>query len=234
MKAVLFDLDNTLTHRAQSIERYASVFMRHFRDDMEAVDIATVIKLLQEQDNGGYLAAGSPYATIQEAVANTVAEQLPWHERPGLRCLVNHWRKHFPASAVPMAGAEALIQSLSSQGLALAIISNGADGSRKETLQALPFAKSFQFLLSSEAAGIAKPTPEIFLQAAAKLNLQPADCLYVGDHPVNDYQGARNVGMNAIWLAGFHEWPAGQEKPRTASSLSELEQLLTASDTETR
>lgn len=30
------------------------------------------------------------------------------------------------------------------------------------------------------------------------------ECLFVGDHPVNDIQGARQVGMQTLWLSGFH------------------------------
>lgn len=28
--------------------------------------------------------------------------------------------------------------------------------------------------------------------------------LFVGDHPINDIQGAINAGMNAVFMEGFH------------------------------
>ncbi len=35
-----------------------------------------------------------------------------------------------------------------------------------------------------------------------------ADAVYVGDHPVNDVQGATEAGLTAIWLRGWQDWPA--------------------------
>ena len=44
----------------------------------------------------------------------------------------------------------------------------------------------------------AKPQPEIFEYTASKLGLKTDDCIYVGDHPVNDIQGALSAGMHAL------------------------------------
>lgn len=44
----------------------------------------------------------------------------------------------------------------------------------------------------------AKPQAQIFLYTAAQLGLKPEECLYVGDHPVNDIEGALGAGMKAV------------------------------------
>lgn len=51
-KAVLFDLDNTLTHRVLSIERYAESFLREFGAQVDG-DFKTVCRLINQVDNGG-------------------------------------------------------------------------------------------------------------------------------------------------------------------------------------
>ena len=33
----------------------------------------------------------------------------------------------------------------------------------------------------------------------------PEECLFIGDHPINDIQGAQNAGMHPVWMEGFHE-----------------------------
>ena len=44
----------------------------------------------------------------------------------------------------------------------------------------------------------AKPQPDIFVYAAEKLGLNPEECVYVGDHPINDIEGALSANMKAI------------------------------------
>jgi HAD superfamily hydrolase (TIGR01509 family) len=45
--------------------------------------------------------------------------------------------------------------------------------------------------------GLRKPAPEAYLSAAAALHVQPGDCLFIDDRPVN-IDAARVVGMQAI------------------------------------
>jgi putative hydrolase of the HAD superfamily len=46
--------------------------------------------------------------------------------------------------------------------------------------------------------GVHKPDPALFAYTAEKLGLKTNECVYVGDHPVNDIQGALDSGMKAI------------------------------------
>jgi putative hydrolase of the HAD superfamily len=42
-----------------------------------------------------------------------------------------------------------------------------------------------------------------------KLGVLPNECVFIGDHPENDVQGAKNVGMIGIWKKDIH-WPDAQ------------------------
>ncbi|WP_205858427.1 hypothetical protein [Pseudomonas viridiflava] len=66
-KAVLFDLDNTLTNRALSIERYVKCFLKDFGLVVHA-DSQAIVRLISRVDNGGYLKAGSAFSSIRQAV----------------------------------------------------------------------------------------------------------------------------------------------------------------------
>jgi putative hydrolase of the HAD superfamily len=94
----------------------------------------------------------------------------------------------------------------------------------------MAFKEHISLLLSSESVGIGKPDPAIFLHAAERLGCEPAQCWYVGDHPVNDVVGARAAGMNAIWLEGFHSWPALHPFPsHSITALHEATTILISS-----
>jgi FMN phosphatase YigB (HAD superfamily) len=52
-------------------------------------------------------------------------------------------------------------------------------------------------VLSSEV-GWKKPSPIIFHEALRQLNVQPEQCLFVGDRYREDYKGAVDIGMHAV------------------------------------
>lgn len=223
-KAVLFDLDNTLVHRRHSIDAYADVFVRHYASHLNIDDPALVAELIASQDNGGYLPADSPHPNIRTAVATALRELLPWRNAVDDAEMAAHWLEHFPAQTVEMPGAHTLIKALLERRITIAIISNGTQRSRERTLACLPFAQQVTLLVSSEAAGWRKPDPDIFLHTAHALRVDPDQCIYVGDHPINDVRGAASAGMTPVWLSGFHPWP--QDEPPPAFRVDNLAQLL--------
>ncbi len=223
-KAVLFDLDNTLTHRQRSTESYASLFARHYAADLSTNTPSFITDLISKQDNGGYLSAESVHTAIREAVAFALASQLNWHKPVSLSELASHWANHFPTQAIEMPGANTLIEALVERGVTVGVISNGAQRSRESTLAHLPFKQHISLLVSSDAVGIRKPDPRIFLHAAQALGLEPNQCCYVGDHPINDIKGAAGAGMLPVWLSGFHPWP--QDEPAPTISVDNLADIL--------
>ncbi|PUE28838.1 HAD family hydrolase [Limnohabitans sp. Jir61] len=81
----------------------------------------------------------------------------------------------------------------------------------------------FQASLSARLFGVAKPDVRIFHAAAAKLNLPVEAVLHIGDDATTDVLGARNAGMQTVWVnTQGHEWPYGSIQPLTVASLVEL------------
>ncbi|GIW39558.1 MAG: hypothetical protein KatS3mg076_0135 [Candidatus Binatia bacterium] len=52
----------------------------------------------------------------------------------------------------------------------------------------------------SDEVGWRKPSPTIFEAALRSLGLRPDEVLFVGDSPLEDIHGARQMGMDAVWL----------------------------------
>jgi len=52
-----------------------------------------------------------------------------------------------------------------------------------------------------------KPHPSTFLTMAARLEVEPTDCVMVGDRMVDDIFGALRVGMRAVWKKTDYPWP---------------------------
>ncbi len=64
----------------------------------------------------------------------------------------------------------------------------------------LPIAPYVDAPVFSFVTGHRKPAPENYLACCAALEVEPEDCLYVGDGGSNELAGARAVGMRAVHL----------------------------------
>lgn len=226
-KCVLFDLDNTLVHRNESVNRYVDVLLADCRDVGKRFSRAEILRLILECDNGGYLRPGSPHATIREEISLAIVERLGTGASVTRTWLEQHWAANFPACSVPMPGASDLVEMLYGHGISIIVVSNGSHASREATVAAMPFADKICGVLSSERARARKPARKIFELALYDHDADPEDCWFIGDHPVNDIHGARRAGMRTIWLQGFHPWPDDVERPPfVVGSLSEVGAIL--------
>jgi len=59
---------------------------------------------------------------------------------------------------------------------------------------------TFDVIVTSVDFGIKKPDPRIFKHAASLLGVKARDCIYVGDDPTEDYEGAIRAGMEALLI----------------------------------
>ncbi|MHA2939059.1 HAD family hydrolase [Vibrio sp. RC27] len=234
IKAVYFDLDNTLVHRAQSIEKFSLAFIKRYGCQLETTDVSQISSLIKVTDNGGYLPTelpkdwhkGPKLPRISDLIGIELAASLNWIIQPTAEELTQFWQLTFPQCAVEMPGAKELLLHLDEKGYFIGIISNGAQASRAGHLAATSFAPLVQQMVSSEAFGLKKPHRDIFIQAISKQGFRPQECVFIGDHPVNDYQGALSAGMNAILLLGFHTITDHSEYPYSIQHLSEAVDLV--------
>lgn len=82
-------------------------------------------------------------------------------------------------------------------GLRTAIISNSADGARREETGRYALDQLFEPIIYSHEVGVAKPDPAIFELTCARMGLEPAQTIFVDDVP-GHVAAARALGMHAI------------------------------------
>lgn len=236
--AILFDLDNTLADRTAGIRRYAQRFCEDFSEYIPDRSFEQVVALIQKIDHGGYPTEALPKQSIKQGLAHALhlafREDVETRPHPAFdvddesfntyndalkldsdleRSIMRHVYEHFHSSAVAADGAEKLLKRLKKSGWKLGVVSNGSEESRQATIDALGFRDYFDVIISSGAVGLKKPEVEIFDQARMVLEATADECFFVGDHPVNDIDGARRAGIRAIWLRGFHAWPEEIDAP---------------------
>jgi putative hydrolase of the HAD superfamily len=190
VKAVVFDLDDTLLDRRRSFERFIRNQWERFAQSLHTLEQERYVQAAVRFDADGY-------APRKELFARVIAQfQLPLDMA---ETLLSDYRTGFPSACVLFPDAALILASLRASGLKLGLITNGSVRMQSRKLDWLALARSFDTILISDAEGIRKPDPRIFHRAMERLNVAPARSAFVGDNPVVDMAGARGAGMHAIW-----------------------------------
>jgi len=112
--------------------------------------------------------------------------------------LTYQYRQSMGFRVVVPDGKEVVIE-LSKRGYKLGLISNVITSQEiPDWLAADDLAKYFKSVALSSVLGIRKPDPAIYLEAARRAEVDPANCVYVGDNLKRDVTGTRMAGFGMI------------------------------------
>lgn len=67
-------------------------------------------------------------------------------------------------------------------------------------LERLDLLRYVDFIVTSEEACAEKPDRKLFELCIKKAEAEPDECLFIGDSYKNDYCGAKDAGMRALWF----------------------------------
>lgn len=111
-------------------------------------------------------------------------------------------------------------------GLRIAAVTNASGSHQRTKLDDLGLSGYIDHVAIAGEVGAAKPDPLIFHSACAALDCEPHEAWHVGDRLVADAVGARNAGLNAVWLDRSGASVCPPEGVLTVRSLEELPELL--------
>jgi putative hydrolase of the HAD superfamily len=214
IQAVVFDLDGTLLDRRRSFERFVRDQWERFAHFAGKIDQEKYVQILIERDRDGY-------SSRKELFTGLIAQfELP----SGLaEILRNDYRTGFPSACLLFPDAAQTLSTLRAAGLKLGLITNGSIRMQSRKLECLSLSPMFDTILISDAEGISKPDRQIFHRALDRLNANPAQAVFVGDHPEADVAGARAAGMQAVWRRD----PSVSRRVEADAVIEELRDLLT-------
>jgi putative hydrolase of the HAD superfamily len=107
---------------------------------------------------------------------------------------------------VAVAGAVEAVDALKAGGLRVGVVSN-AEGQVARDLDSAGFDGRFEIVVDSRLVGVQKPDPAIFGIALERMSLDPARCVFVGDLPAVDVDGAKAAGIAPILLDRHDLYP---------------------------
>jgi len=195
-RAVLFDLDETLIHRA--IRRFIADQYTRYAAVLAPASAEQYTSRFLELEDDGRVAKAVIYPALLQALGITGV---------AAGTLLADYRAVYPSFTTPNPGALETLRALRAHGLRLGIITNGSGALQNGKIDAIGIRPLLDCVVVSELVGLAKPDPAIFRLAAGQLGVKTEDCVFIGDNPRLDVAGALGAGCGAIWFRAGTPWP---------------------------
>ena len=203
LKAVLFDLDDTL-YDHQYGSRAALSALHGDYSCFQAVTLDELERQHSQLLEHYHAKILRGEMTLDEArFARFHDLSLRYNgslEPSAIRSLVKLYRETYYGSERLVPGALALLDRLRSEGLKIGLVTNNRVGEQMGKLERCGLASHFDVLAISEAEGVAKPDPRIFEAALQRLGCGVDEAVMVGDSWSADVEGAQAARLRAIWL----------------------------------
>lgn len=183
IEAILFDMDGVL------------IDARHLH--YEALN-AALSPFGLEISHDAHLANFDGLSTRQKLAILSETRGLPG----GLHTLINELKQKFTLAKIPMHCRPIfqhryMLSRLQQEGYRLALCSNSVRRTVDEMMRSADLDMFFEFTLSNEDIHFPKPHPNIYLEAAKRLKVQPERCLVVEDN-ANGIRSAKAASMHVL------------------------------------
>lgn len=197
VKAVFFDLDETLLARRQSL----SSFLANQYERLHAIFSALPFQYFHDR----FLELDARGQRHKHEVYDAILGEAD-QDRALINSLFEDYLEHSPRFATPFEGLEECLTRLRKVGLKIGIITNGMTILQRRNIAALGLDRIADAILISEQERLRKPDPAIFRRAAEYISIPVQNCAFVGDNPETDILGAHAVGMATLWFPNGAIW----------------------------
>lgn len=205
LKAVLFDLDNTLVDFMRFKKRCSEAAIRAMVEAGLPMEEEKARELLFRM----YREHGIEDQNIFEKFLREVQGRVDFRV---LAAGIVAYRRVKAGYMTPYPSVRSTLISLKEAGLVLGVVSDAPRMQAWLRLAELNLAEFFDVVVALEDTGKAKPSELPFRQAIEKLGFEAGEVLFVGDNPERDILGAKSVGMHTA-LAEYGQVAGGKSDP---------------------
>lgn len=192
VKAVLFDLDNTLIDFLRMKREAVSASV----ESMVASGLGMPREQAEKQLLELYWEKGIENPLIFQEFLTKVLGKVDYRI---LAKAVMAYRSRKADYAKPLPGVIPLLKTLIAKGLKIGIVSDAPAINAWIRLVQMGMDDLFDVVVTLDDTGERKPSRRPFELALQRLGLQPKSVLFVGDMPDRDIAGARELGMRTAF-----------------------------------
>jgi 2-haloalkanoic acid dehalogenase type II len=228
IKSVLFDLGNTLVKTWNSEVTYKNV-LASLGIDRSIEELEKAIAKTEEEFKESSYRSRYGEVSYTEYWERWDAQVLTYLGVSGEENLAGQvkarWFDHADCVAYP--DTIVTLDRLKQMGLKVGLISTAYEEDIDAILEKAGIAKGlFDIVVGVNTIKKEKPHPDVFRHALSKLNVEPDETLFVGDHIAIDYRGARAVGIHALLIEREHRSTEDASDLERIRSLQEIFKLI--------
>lgn len=190
IKAVLFDLDNTLidflTFKKETAKAAAKAMVA---EGFPLSEVETYGKIFSVYDEKGI-----EHQKTFHDVIKPLGLEINKAERIQQAAIVAYLKRKFEVLQ-PYPMVRPTLARLREKGLKLGIVTDAPRNKAWQRLVLCNLADEFDPVVTHDDTLEFKPHPSPFQLAQSRLGLMPGACLFVGDNPERDIRGAKEAGM---------------------------------------
>lgn len=192
IKAVLFDLDNTLIDFMKMKQHAINSAVEAMIDAGLSAPKEEVLKIIDRL----YKEYGIEYQKIFDDVLTEILGKIDYKI---LAAGVVAYRKVKEGYIEPYPNVTSTLIELIKRGYSIGIISDANAFQVWTRLAGMNLHHLFNFVITFEETGARKPDELPFKLALQKLNLKPEEVIMIGDDLKKDVTGAKRFGIITIW-----------------------------------
>lgn len=187
LKAILFDLDNTLldfyTLKMSAID--AALFA------MKNSGLKSNLEVVRKELNALFKMHGWEHQQIFQLLLEKIGESNPKILAAGIVAYRKEKARHVQTypQVVPT------LNEIKKRGYKVGIVTDADSLQGWIRLTELGLENMFDAVVTRDSDGVRKPHALPFQKALAKLNVKPEETLHVGDWPARDVAGAKALGL---------------------------------------
>ena len=198
MKAVIFDIDNTVysydvCNNKGEQAMYGYLLSKNYLTKEEFILLLSAAKAYVKRNNGGTAACHNRMLYSQH-----ICESFGIYDPTAVIELYNaYWDSYFSVMKL-FDGAEKLMYELADSGIRIAFCTDLTADIQLRKLVKLGLGKLPHMLVTSEEVGAEKPDRKMFEAVLEKLDVPADEAVMIGDSAEKDILGAQKVGIHGI------------------------------------
>lgn len=202
IKAILFDLDDTLVNSKKAEYNAICEFKKLYSvfDEVKDNDIAQIWNNITMENYEKYHKGEISFEELRTKRMKELFTNYSINiSKEDAKNKFKDYQKIYEKNWILFDDAEEALKTLKSK-YKLVILSNGDGKQQRKKIEYTGLNKYFTNIVISSEVGYSKPEKEIFDIACRMVNLEPKNCVMIGDKYKVDIEGAINAGMHGIWV----------------------------------
>ena len=201
-KAVLFDLDDTLCNSKKASENAILEFKGNY-NELKNVNDPNFAKIWYKIGIDTYERFHNKEISYEQLKIDRMKNLYNYYsinisEEDAKEKFINY-QEIYENNWILYDDVKDLLENIKNK-YRLVILSNGNGKQQRKKIEFTGLNEYFSDIIISSEVGYSKPQKEIFEIACKMINVNPENCIMVGDKYTVDVEGGINAGMTGIWV----------------------------------